>query len=113
MTRVSGRWPVVQDHQLHRVRERAGRGALRQGRRLEDLEPTASLAGDGPARYRTATAASQEPSTSPEADDRAASGTEYQTAAAPDGRGRVVTRWSRVDFQLEKGLTRRRGTCGT
>jgi len=47
--RLRAAGPVVQDHQLHRVGERVGRGALRQGGRLEDFEPAAPLAGDGTA----------------------------------------------------------------
>src|SRR5439155_24094255 len=96
---------LVQDHQLHRIGERAGRGAVLQGRRVEDIEPTASLAGDRVARHRTATATRPRPSTSPEVAGRAAPRAQYQAAAESDGRGRVVTRWSRVDFQLEKVLT--------
>ena len=97
---------LVQDHELHRVGEHIDRGALRQDRLLEDFEPAASLAGDGAARHRTTVATGEGASPPSEPGGRAASRTQYQTTAEPDGRGRVIKRWSRVDFQLKKGLTR-------
>jgi len=46
--------PLVQDDQLSRVRQCAGRGTLRQGRPVEELEPAPAVAGDGAHRHRTA-----------------------------------------------------------
>ena len=45
---------LVQDDQLSRVRQCAGRGTLRQGRPVEELEPAPAVAGDGARRHRTA-----------------------------------------------------------
>ena len=47
---------LVQDDQLPRVRQCSGRGALRQGRPLEELEPTTALVGHGARRHRAAPA---------------------------------------------------------
>ena len=46
--------PLVQDDQLSRVRQCAGRGTLRPGRPVEELEPAPAVAGDGAHRHRTA-----------------------------------------------------------
>jgi putative transposase len=45
---------LVQNDQLSGEHQRLGRGAVRQGRLLEELEPASPLAGHGPAGYRTA-----------------------------------------------------------
>jgi hypothetical protein len=52
---------IVQDDELPRVGERDRRGAMREGGLLEELEPTAPLAGHCAARHRTADAEGQGP----------------------------------------------------
>ena len=48
--------PVVQDDELSGVCQCAGRGTVREGRSLADLEPTPPLAGDGAPGHRTTSA---------------------------------------------------------
>ncbi len=54
--RVRGAGPVVQDDELSGVCQCAGRGTVREGRSLADLEPTPPLAGDGAPGHRTTSA---------------------------------------------------------
>ena len=51
-----GTGPVVQDDELSGVCQCAGRGTVREGRSLADLEPTPPLAGDGAPGHRTTSA---------------------------------------------------------
>ena len=48
--------PVVQDDELSGVCQCGGRGTVREGRSLADLEPTPPLAGDGAPGHRTTSA---------------------------------------------------------
>ena len=50
--RLCARGPIPQDHQRDRVRPQHGRAALRPGGPLEELQPEAPLARDGPAQHR-------------------------------------------------------------
>jgi hypothetical protein len=86
--RVAG--GVVQDHQLPGVHQLAGRGALRQGGRLEDFEPEAALVGHRAARHRAAVAAGQGPPPPVQAGGGAASCTEYQRATDSGTEGRLI-----------------------
>ncbi len=52
--RVRSAGPVAEDDELSGVGQCAGRGTLREGRSLAELEPTPPLAGDRPPGHRTA-----------------------------------------------------------
>ena len=97
---------LVQDDQLSRVRQCAGRGTLRQGRPVEELEPAPAVAGDGARRHRTAPPQGRGLPPPSEASRSIAAGTEDRKEDA-EHEGRVMIR-SREEFQLRMGLTRAR-----
>ena len=94
---------LVQDDQLSRVRQCAGRGTLRQGRPVEELEPAPAVAGDGARRHRTAPPQGRGLPPPSEASRSIAAGTEDRKEDA-EHEGRVMIR-SRGEFQLRMGLT--------
>ena len=94
---------LVQDNQLSRVRQCAGRGTLRQSRPVDELEPAPAVAGDGARRHRTAPPQGGGLPPPSEASRSIAAGTEDRKED-PEHEGSVMIR-SRGEFQLRMGLT--------